>query len=391
MPAKLGPWLAAALAGAVALGVSFGLSALLPVEYSASGRLDVPAAALRATRDTWPNASQINRWLAQPLPVRPLVKVALAEEDKSAPPQILVTAQAGQAEAAAESVNQVLRTAQRELQSAGVKFDEERHRALLTLLHRARAQRTRVQRELDRLVATRMREVAANAEGNVEAPVAAPPEIASPTVVSVPAAPTVRARNPLYDDLLRQIGQMEGRRAGLLQTMTPAHPVIRDLDWRLGQLQEQLRTSPEYTSAPDPAAVGRLPFVPVETAPTSVPNATAMAEPTVALDDLRKQRALVAAADMRLGTAIQQERDAWQQLSSLRAALESNVVLAAVPARPDESVAREQLRWAGVLVALAAFGGTLWGFRPRNRKLRTAEDIRRTLNVPVLGKVSAAR
>lgn len=382
MPAKLGPWLAAALVGAAALAVAFGLSALVPAQYSAAGRLEVPPEALRATGDAWPDASQVNRWLAQRLPVRPLVKVTLAEPGQKRRIQILVTAESSQPEATATTVNAVLDAAREELRGAGVTFDEERHRSLLTLLHRARAERSRAQRRLDQLVATRMREVAA------AAPSAAPPAEAAPVIAPSPPIPAVSARNPLYDDLVRQIGQMEGRRAGLLQSMTPAHPVVRDLDWRLQQLRDQLRASPEYTTAPDPAAVAPLPQVAAAPVEPPVPAPTA-AEPSVSLEDLRRQRAQVASADMQLGFAIQQERAAWQQLSTLRAAIESCVAPATIPTRPDPSVEREQLRWAGVFFALALAGGTLWGFRPRKRVLRTAEEVGRTLNVPVLGKLSA--
>ncbi len=390
MPAKLGPWLAAALSGAAALAVSFGIAALVPQQFSAAGRLDVPAAALRSAGDDWPDASQVNRWLAQPLPVRPLVKITLAEPGHYGPPQIVVAAAAPTPQAAADSVNAVLQTAQQQLQGVGAKFDEERHRALLTLLHHARGERNRAQRQLDQLVAQRMREIAAASPASeLEQSELAVPELTPPGPV-----PTVRARNPLYDDLVRQIGEMEGRRAGLLQTMTPAHPVVLDLDWRLQQMRDQLSTSPEYTNAPDPTAVGPLPLVgasPASTAAQSpVPLARQPAESTVSLDDLRKQRALVAAADLRLGAAIQQERAAWQQLSALRAALNSSVVLATVPTRPEPSVAREQIRWAGVLFALALSGATLWRFRHRQRLLRTAEDVRRSLNVPVLGQLSAS-
>lgn len=389
MPAKLGPWLAAALTGAAALAVSFGISALLPEQYGAAGRLDVPAAAQRSAGDAWPDASQVNRWLAQPLPVRPLVKITLAEPGHYGPPQIVVAAEAPTPQAAADSVNTVLRTAQQQLQSVGAKFDEERHRALLTLLHHARGERNRTQRQLDQLVAQRMREVAAA----TPAAEVAPPESTGPELAPPGPVPTVRARNPLYDDLVRQIGEMEGRRAGLLQTMTPAHPVVLDLDWRLQQMRDQLSTSPEFTNAPDPTAVGPLPFVEAPPASTAVQSpvlpAQQPAESIVTLDDLREQRALVAAADLRLGAAIQQERAAWQQLSALRAALDSSVVLATVPTRPEPSVAREQIRWAGVLFALALSGATLWKFRPRQRLLRTAEDVRRSLKVPVLGQLSA--
>ncbi len=380
MAARIGPWVAAALVGAVALAVCLGVAQLIPIQYSATGQLTVPQGALRATGGAWPDASQVNRWLARPLPVRPIVKIEMAGGGNTAKsPQVLVVAEALNATDAASAVNQVLELAQHDLLSEGARFAAERHRSLLTMLHHARAERARVQRELDELTARRLRESAG-----------APPELTTPPLqassVNAPPVPSVRQRNPLWDDLARQVGEMEGRRAGLLQTMTEAHPVIRDLDWQLSQMREQLRVSPEFTSAPDPGVIGPLP--PVESGPVLVPAVVA-SEPSVPQVDLRQQRNRVATADRQLGVAVQQERAAWQELSSLRSELQSCVTRAVAPAHPNPSVAREQVRWGGALLALALAGATAWRSRPRRQVLRTIDDVRRTLKLPVLGKLSA--
>ncbi len=379
MAARIGPWVAAALVGAVALAVCLGLAQLIPIQYSATGQLTAPQGALRATGDAWPDASQVNRWLARSLPVRPIVKIEMAGGENTAKsPQVLVVAEALNATDAASAVNQVLELAQHDLLSEGARFAAERHRSLLTLLHHARAERARVQRELDELTARRLREGAG-----------APPEATTPhqsAAVEVPAVPAVRQRNPLWDDLARQVGELEGRRAGLLQTMTEAHPVIRDLAWRLAQLREQLRVSPEFTTAPDPGVVG--PLSPVASAPELAPAVVASA-PSVSQADLRQRRNRVASADRQLGVAVQQERAAWQELSSLRSELQSCVTRAVAPAHPIPSVAREQVRWGGALLAISLAGATAWRLRPRRQVLRTIDDVRRTLKVPVLGKLSA--
>lgn len=377
MPAKFGPWVAAALAGALALAVSFGISELLPESFSAAGQLNVPADVARETLNEWPDASQVNRWLARPLPVRPLVKVELATADQaSAPPRILVTAAADTADAAAGSINEVLRAAQVDLQTVGSEFAGARHRSLLTLLHHARAEYTRSQDELDRLVTLQMNEVTP------------PPAIAAATPSASPSAapvPTVQQRNPLWDDLMRLIAEMEGRRAGLLQSMTPAHPVIRDLDWRIAQLREQLKSSSEFTTAPDPNAIGPLPVVEMTPAVAAPPVATSSAT----LEAIRQQRSRVAEAELHMGMAIQQEREAWEELTAIRSEIDTCIVPAIAPTHPDPSVAREQVRWGGVLFALALSAATLWRYRPRRQVLRTVDDVQRSLGIPVLGKLSA--
>lgn len=380
MAARIGPWVAAALVGAVALAVCLCLAQLIPVQYSASGQLQVPPGALRSIGDAWPDSSQVNRWLARPLAVRPVVKVELNAEGQSASaPRIRVVAQAANATDATTAVNGALEAARHDLVAGGTRFAAERHRALLTLLHHARAERTRLQRELDELTASRLREEAAPAEVTPARQLPAPVERA-------PGVPSVRLRNPLWDDLARQVGELEGRRAGLLQTMTEAHPVIRDLDWRLLQTREQLRLSSEFTTAPDPNTIGPLP--PVERTVDPVPAKTAIvAEPSQ--DELRQQRNRVVTADRQLGVAVQQERAAWQELSSLRAELQTCVTRAVPPTRPDPSVAHEQARWGGAMLALALSGVTAWCSRPRRQILRTVEDVRRTLNLPVLGKLTA--
>jgi hypothetical protein len=247
---------------------------------------------------------------------------------------------------------------------------------LLSLLHHARAEYTRAQDELDKLVAQQINEVA---------PAPTPPAEMSAATPPPPPVPMVQQRNPVWDDLMRLIAEMEGRRAGLLQNMTPAHPVIRDLDWRIAQLREQLKSSSEFTTAPDPSAVGPLPQV--EISPAIVGPPVVASSDT--LDALRQQRSRVAEAELHMGMAIQQEREAWEELTAIRSEIDACIVPAIAPAHPDPSVAREQVRWGGVLFALAISAATLWRYRPRRQVLRTVDDVQRSLGIRVLGKLSA--
>ncbi|MDZ4784066.1 MAG: hypothetical protein SGJ19_27780 [Planctomycetia bacterium] len=382
MTARIGPWIAAAVMGAVALLVCLCLAEFVPVAYSASGRVRVPRAALRSLDEFWPDASRVNRWLAQPLPVRPIVEAKLTGDEEH-PPQIVVAARGPDAEAVTISVNEVLDAAHFELRGEGLRFTDERHRALLTLLHHARAERARAQRQLDEHVAQRLK---ASPETPPATPVVMPPQ---PVVAPPVQAPIVERRNPLWDDLARHVGELEGRRAGLLLTMTPAHPVIRDLDWRLAQLRDQLHSSPEFTGGANQQIVNQLPPVIADTQPALPRVAPPVPAPAPSDGEaLRELRKRVAAADRQLGIAVQQERDAWQELSALRTELQTCVTSAVIPTQPDESMGREQIRWGGALLALSLAGATFWRKQPRRKVLRSTEEVRRTLGVPVLGKFS---
>lgn len=375
MRGKFGPWIAAAIVGTAVLAAGFVASEALPERYRTTGQLVVPPAALRSLPESWPDPSQVNRWLLGNLPVRPHVEV---EESDSIHPRILITAEAANAEDAAAATNETLRRAQQDLQTLGVRFADERHRSLLTLLHRARNDRSRAQQELDQRIFAKERAVADQT---------APPPPPAPVTVAAPV-PVVHTRNPLWDDMARQIAEMEGRRAGLLLTMTPAHPVIHDLDWRIAQLKSQLQSAPEFNSAPDPAAVGPLPQVATAPAPSLVP-ATPLINDGDERDEIRRQRFVVAAADMQLGVAIQHERDAWQQLSELRSDIESCVQQAPLPSAAELSPARDPIRGGSAVLAFVLSGTILWRARPKRHTLRTLEDVRRTLGVPVIGKLSA--
>jgi len=374
MVARIRPWFAATAVAAAALLVGFTVARFAPVKYAASGRLHVPAAASQSLEESWPDASLLNRWLAQPLTVRPTV-VSSAHRDRQSPRHVLVVAQASTGGDAAESVNRVLEAAHADLNARGLRFAQERHRSLLTMLHHARAERNRAQRELDRFIAKRMAQ-----------PVAAPPATAAPEPASAIAssAPLAPRRNPLWDDLVRQVGELEGRRAGLLLTMTSAHPVIRDLDWRLAQLREQLRLSQEFVAAPEPNVVQPLPAIPTAdgTAP-STPAATV--EDDQALRQLRKR---LSAADRQLGFAVQQERAASQELSALRAELHSCLTPAVVPLQPIDAALRDRIRWSGAILALGLAAATVRLLAPRRQVLRTTDDVHRRLGLPVLGKLS---
>jgi len=281
------------------------------------------------------------------------------------------------------SVNEVLDAAHFELRGEGLRFTDERHRALLTLLHHARAERARAQRQLDEHVAQRLK---ASPETPPATPVVMPPQ---PVVAPPVQAPIVERRNPLWDDLARHVGELEGRRAGLLLTMTPAHPVIRDLDWRLAQLRDQLHSSPEFTGGANQQIVNQLPPVIADTQPALPRVAPPVPAPAPSDGEaLRELRKRVAAADRQLGIAVQQERDAWQELSALRTELQTCVTSAVIPTQPDESMGREQIRWGGALLALSLAGATFWRKQPRRKVLRSTEEVRRTLGVPVLGKFS---
>ncbi len=223
------------------------------------------------------------------------------------------------------------------------------------------------------------------------------------------AIPNERGINPQWEILQDEMLHLAEELNGLLKTVTPNHPRVRDVTLQLKQLQRQSDTTPKFVADPThntrASATERFPNeVEIDGAVSNSASAAYTARETpfrgddgaVPAVDLERFRALTeqhdraiaqreAAERELLALMLRQRGDVRRPFAADRRVISPAALVRQIGGQPSTS----SVAWIG-LVSLISGVGMAWRMTTLGglRRIITLEDLKRTLAVPIVGQVS---
>jgi hypothetical protein len=191
---------------------------------------------------------------------------------------------------------------------------------------------------------------------------------------SPPAQKGEPADDPQWAELNRQLGELVQRRDGLLASRYPTHPEIRDLEFRIGGLREQLAATPRRALEQEPAGGMAGPQVPDPAAARTAQDA----------DTVQRLKEAVERASQASQQAARGERQAWQTRLELP---QIDLALAEVPPPPPPPAPNVGLLLTALAAGLTTIAGVgmVWAGAAVQPVLVTAAEVGNVLRVPVVG------
>lgn len=259
-----------------------------------------------------------------------------------------------------------------------------------TEIEAAQAERQAARAQLDRFVAEHFARLQQRAQ-RLEQAVTSTPLPNSVTAEPPRSTDASLVENPQWVEVNNRIAQMEQDRAGLLQTRTPEHPSVRDLESELARLNQQLQALARRIPASELPAGQR----PMREAVVPPPVAAA---PPIDLQPIAQDDRAAAAhydqlrqIDQRAEEHVQQVAEAQRQ--SLPPAGPSLALVE--PAQrcepmPGSPAGRPLLLVALVAAVAMASGVGMMTLGLAEPPLLTVADAQAALPVPVVGVVSVS-
>ncbi len=266
----------------------------------------------------------------------------------------------------------------------------------------ARHEYLEAQGRFDDFVAQHFLEQQALAERQIERsnepdPTEAPP-VGGPSngAVEVPAPKPVE--NPERVEVERLLEDLLKQRAQLLMARTPAHPEVRFMDGQIVELEERLASIPVWTTeqpAPPPPSEGPALQAPVI---ESLPGSPDAREPDEPDQPVENHAETVRAYDAHK-EALDRARQEYDRLSEIKrrarerelgaVRVELDLADAARPCRTPDRSPRSLLGALAAALAVALGVGMMSAGFDTDLPLATPREVKRTLRVPVVGRIPA--